>query len=95
LLEPLLWILLLIVVLEAFFGVDAYAVLDSGWLLLNLILGLAVIPLAICMSKRYADRLERSPMVQRFMKDIAGHSLSSATRFLAKLKDFEKQERDA
>jgi hypothetical protein len=91
LLAPLMWIPLLIVVLKGCLGVDAYAVLDGAWLLWNVIFGVAVIPAAIVLSKRYAGRLGRSSAIQRFMRDIAGYNLSSATRFLAELQTFQDE----
>ena len=89
LLAPLLWTPLLIVALQGLAGVDAWAVLSRGWLAANLLLGVAVIPLAVWLSRRYAERMKRSPFVQRLMRDLAGTNLAAATGFLSTLARFE------
>jgi hypothetical protein len=88
---PLLWTPLLIVGLEGLLGLDAYAILPAGYLLANALFGLAVIPLAIWLARRYADRMERSPLVQRLLRDIAGTNLNAATGFLSRLARFEAE----
>ena len=92
LLAPLLWMPLLIVTLEGVFGVNAYAELDRGWLAVNLLTSVAVIPLMVWASRRYADRLQRSPLVKRLMNDLAGRNLRKAEAFLEKLARFEQEE---
>jgi hypothetical protein len=87
----LLWTPLLIVTLKSLLGVDAYALFSSSWLAANVALGVAVIPLAVWISKRYADRMERSPLVQRLMRDLAGYNLNAATGFLSSLARFEEE----
>jgi len=87
---PLLWTPLLIVALRGLLGLDAYAMFPAGWLLGNLLCGLLVIPLAVGISRRYADRMGRSPWVQRLMRTLAGHSLATATGFLDSLAQFEE-----
>jgi serine/threonine-protein kinase len=90
--SPLLWIPMLIVGLKGFLGVDAYAIFDHAWLAANVLLGLAVIPLAVWISRRYADRMGRSPFIQRVMRDLAGHNLNAAQNFLGTLARFEEGE---
>jgi len=90
-LAPLLWVPLLIVALKGLFGVSAYAVLNTNWLIANVLFGVAVIPLMVWVSKRYADRMNRSPRIQRLMDDIAGGDLKAATAFLDELSRFEKE----
>jgi hypothetical protein len=89
---PLLWVPLLIVSFKGVLGVNAYTTFDTLWFLANLLFGVAVIPLMIWVSKRYADRMSRSPRLQRVMDDIAGHDLNAATVFLNDLLQFEKEE---
>jgi hypothetical protein len=91
LVAPLLWTPLLIVALKGLLGIDAYATLPGDWLAANLLFGLAVIPLAIWMSRRYADRMAGSPLVQRLMRDLAGYNLSAAAGFLSSLERFEEE----
>lgn len=87
----LLWIPLLVVGLKGLLGVDAYAIFSGAWLAANVALGVAVIPLAVWISKRYADRMERSPLVQRLMRDLAGYNVNAATGFLDSLARFEEE----
>ena len=90
--SPLLWPPLLIVALEGLFGVDAYAALGVPYLAANLAFGLAVIAIAIFVSRRFADRLSGSPVVRRLMRDLAGTNLAAAQGFLDSLSRFEKDD---
>ena len=94
LLAPLLWTPLLIVALEGFLRVDAYKTLGAAYLLGNLLFGLAIIPLAIWLSKTFGDRMDRSPKIQWLMKELAGYNLNAASNFLATLSEFEEEKRD-
>jgi hypothetical protein len=87
----LAWTPLMIVTLEGFWGLDAYRLFGTAFLVSNLLVGLAIIPLALWLSKRFSDRMGRSPFIQRLMKDLAGYNLNAATGFLAKLSQFEDQ----
>lgn len=89
---PLLWTPLLIVIMKGLFGLNAYVVPGPKWLAMNLLFGLAFIPLMVWMSRRFADRMHRSPFVQRLMNDIAGRNLSAATSFLNSVSRFEEDE---
>ena len=93
-LATLVWTPLQIVALKAFLGLDAYALFGTGYLAWNMIVGVAVIALAIWVSKRYATRMERSSIVQGLMNTLAGYNLNAATQSLRNLKDFEREERD-
>ena len=77
--------------LKGLLSVDAYAAFPGRWLAANVLFGLAVIPLAVWLSRRYAGRMEGSPAVQRILRDIAGYNLSAATGFLDSLAQFEKE----
>jgi len=88
LLAPLLWTPLFIVALKGFFGVDAYAVFSSAWLVINLLFGLGLIPLMLWASKKFAGRFEHSPFVRRLLDDIAGRNLTAARACLDRLADF-------
>ncbi|MFL6195182.1 MAG: hypothetical protein ACJ75H_13490 [Thermoanaerobaculia bacterium] len=89
--SPLIWIPLLIVALKGLLGVDAYAIFDPVWLAANILFGLAVIPLAVWISRRYADRMQRSPLAQRLLRDLAGYNLNAATAYLGTLERFERE----
>ena len=94
LLAPLLWTPLLIVALEGFLRVDAYKTVGAAYLLANLLFGLAIIPLAIWLSKKFGDRMDRSPKIQWLMKELAGYNPNAASDFLATLSEFEEEKRD-
>jgi hypothetical protein len=91
LLSPLLWTPLLIVALEGLLGLDAYLFLDGSWLVSNLLFGLAFLLLMVWTARRFANRWQGSPFVQRLLDDIAGRSLSTATGFLSTLASFEEE----
>jgi serine/threonine-protein kinase len=93
--SPLLWIPMLIVAMKGLLGLDAYAILPTDWLIGNVVFGLAVIPLAIWIARRYADRMERSPLAQRLLRDLAGYNLNAAARFLSRVAEFEEEEQTA
>jgi hypothetical protein len=90
----LIWTPLLIVALKAFLGLDAYAHLGTAYLFWNVVVGVAVIALAIWVSKKYAARMESSSIMQGLMNTLAGYNLNAATQSLRNLEDFEKEERD-
>lgn len=87
----LVWTPMLIVALKGFLGVDAYAVFSGAWLAANVLFGAAVIPLAVWISRRYADRMERSPFVRSLMRDMAGYNLNAAMGFLGRVEQFEQE----
>lgn len=89
---PLLWTPLLIVGLKGLLGLDAYAILSARYLLANVLFGLALIPLAVWIARRYADRMGRSPLVQRLLRDLAGDNLNAAAGFLSRLERFAEEE---
>lgn len=89
LLAPLLWTPLLIVGLKGLLHLDAYQVLGTSVLLCNLAVGLAIIPVALWLAKRFSGSMSRSPIMQRFVRGLAGYNLNEATRFLETLTEFE------
>lgn len=89
---PLVWTPLLIVALKALANVDAYAIFTGAWLAANVAFGAAVIPLAVWLSRRYADRMESSPLGQSLMRDLAGYNLNAAVGFVSSLSQFEQEE---
>jgi len=88
------WVPFANVALEGFWGVDAYRVFGGTVLGVNVLFGLAIIPMAIWVSRKFADRMGRSPIIQRLMRELAGYNLNAATRFLATLSEFEDERRD-
>jgi hypothetical protein len=92
LVAPLAWAPLLVVALEGLFGVDAYAILDARWLAANALFGVLVLAAALFVSRRYADRMDRSPAVQRLMRELAGQHLAAAQSHLDALGRFAEEE---
>ena len=93
-----LWAPFLIVLVEGLFGVDLWRVLAVAgdgdepflrWIVANVLFGLAVALVVVWVSRRYADRLKRSPMIERLMDDFAGRSLTRALASLDSIVRFE------
>jgi hypothetical protein len=82
------WVPALIVLFKGALGVDAYQAFGGTLLAVNFLFSLAVIPLAIWMSRTFGPRMGRSPILQRLIWAIAGHNLNAASRFLATLSEF-------
>lgn len=91
LLAPLAWMPLLIVGL-GLLGVDVYQILSLPYLAANVILGLVVILLGLVVSRRYAGRMNGSPLVQRLLRDVAGQSLARAEAFVSSLERFGRED---
>jgi hypothetical protein len=88
------WTPFLIVALKGFLDVDAYKAFDTAYLLANLAVGLAIIPLAIWVSRKFGDRMGRSPVMRRLMRELAGYNMNAATDFLTTLSEFENETLD-
>jgi hypothetical protein len=88
---PLAWTPLLIVAIKGLLGLDAYVLFSGAWLAANVAFGLAVLLLAVWISRRYADRMERSPRLQRLMRNLSGYNLNAAAGFLSSLTRFEEE----
>jgi hypothetical protein len=82
------WVAFLIVVMKAAFDVDIY---QAAWVWSNVAFGLALIPLAIWVSKKFGDRMNQSPFIQQIMRSLAGYNLNAAADFLATLTEFETE----
>jgi len=85
------WIPLMVVASKLFFGIDVYRYLSAGYILANLLLGIALIPLAIWLAKRYGSALKKSLFMDKLADAIAGHSLTAARNYAAMLSGFETQ----
>lgn len=86
---PLMWVPLLVVALRGLFGVDAYAA--PAWLVANALFGLAVIPLAIFIAKRYGSRLANFTPVRALADAVAGRSLVAALDRIDAIRRFESE----
>jgi hypothetical protein len=90
----LTWAPIFIVVMKAFFGVDAYRAFGTAWIVVNVLFGLAFLLVGIWLSKKYGPRVNSTPFGQQLMKDIAGYNLNAATGFLKTLSEFEEEKHD-
>ena len=91
LVAALAWTPLLIVAFEGFFGLDAYRLFGVAWLSANLVFGLAVIPTAFWLAKKFGNLFDRFPLLQQLRDGLAGHSLKAALGFLTTLSEFEHE----
>jgi hypothetical protein len=100
----LLWAPLLIVVFESLFGIDLWQVLAAAgprdefflaWVVANVLFGLGIVLVALWLSHRYANRMDRSPIIKRLMDDFAGRSLTKAQASLDAIVRFETEPQEA
>lgn len=89
--SPLLWTPVLIVAMKVLWNVDAIAAFGAAWIAANLAFGAAVIVAAVWASRRYADRMSRSPRLQKLMRDLAGQNLAAASGYLESIDRFERE----
>jgi hypothetical protein len=73
-----LWTPFAIVAAKALFDVDAYAAFGLPVILLNLLVGIAIIPFAIWIARRFGPSLQRWPMAKRLTDAIAGADIKAA-----------------
>ena len=85
------WIPFLVVAFKGFFGLDAWHLFSTPYIAANLLFGLAVIPFAIGLSKKFGPRLDRSPFLQRLTRSLSGYNLNAASSFLSTLSAFERE----
>jgi hypothetical protein len=88
------WIPALIVALKGLWDVDAYQVFSPAFLLTNVAIGLALIPVAIWVSRKYGHRTDRFPAVAWLTRELAGHYINATSDFLATLSEFEREPGD-
>jgi hypothetical protein len=91
LLSPLLWLPLLVVGLRGVVGIDAYRVFDLTFWIANLLFGLAWIPFAIGIARRFGGRFSSSRIGRQIVEDITGSSLAEARRHLRDLAGHDDQ----
>jgi serine/threonine-protein kinase len=88
---PLMWVPLLIVATRGFFGVNIYAVASPAWLAVNVLFGLAAIPIAVVIARALRPRLERATPIRFLADEIAGRSLAAAHDDLAAIRRFAEE----
>lgn len=87
---PLMWVPLLIVAARGVFGADVYAA-GPLFLAANVLFGLAVIPIAVFIARRFGSRLERWKPMRVLADEIAGRSLIAALDDLAAVRRFAEE----
>jgi hypothetical protein len=85
------WAPALIVVAQAFFGLDIFRLVGTTWVTANLLFGVGLATLIIWTSKKFGESFTRSPLIQQLMKDLAGTNLNAAVTFLTTLSEFERE----
>ncbi len=88
-LGPLVWVPVLLVFAEGVLGVDLTRVLSQAWIVANVALGVVVVAAALWVARRYANRVMGWPVLRRLLRDLAGHSINDALRFLDELQQLE------
>ena len=88
----MVWTPFVIVALKALFDVDAYSSPGVPWLAANVAFSAAVVALAIFLAKKFGHRMTGSPVLQRFLKDLAGYNLNDAAGFLSSLAEFDEED---
>jgi len=91
LLSPLLWTPLALVLGRALFGVDLQRAVGWPWLLANLAVGYAAIPLGLRALALASRRWGRSATWQRLRDDVAGRRLARALRSVEEIAAFRRE----
>jgi hypothetical protein len=85
----IVWWIPFVVVVAGALGVNLYLSpkfrIYAAW---NVAFGIAFIPLAIWLSRRYGERLSRSSIVRHIADSIAGRDIAVASEYLEKLARF-------
>lgn len=83
------WIPFAVVVVAGLFGVNLYHSAQfrvfAAW---NVAFGVAVIPVAVWVARRYGERLSRTSAIRHIADSIAGRDIAAAREYLAKLRKF-------
>lgn len=85
------WIPFFVVFVKGVFGVSLY---ENPWFvqfaLVNVGAGIAIIPLAIWVARRYGGRLSKTSALRHIADSIAGRDIAAAREAIAKLRRFEE-----
>ena len=91
LISPLLWTPLALVFGRALFGVNLAKAVGWPWLVANLAVGYAFIPLGLWALSRASRRWGQSAVWQRLRDDVAGRRLARALRSLEEVAAFRQE----
>ncbi len=84
-----LWLLVPLVAVMDFTGVDLYAA-GASWIWANMAVGVVGIAVSIWLARRFAARPIRSPSLQRIVDDMSGRNLLKASHQLDEIARFEQ-----
>jgi len=79
------WVPAVVVAMKGVLGLDAYEIFGFPYILVNLAFGLAVIPLAVWVARRYGETMSGWPVMQGLLRDLAGREVVVALTFLTTL----------
>jgi hypothetical protein len=85
-----LWLLLPLVALTWWSGVDLFAG-PSGWLWANVVVGVAGCAFSLWLARRLARRPIQSAWLQRMVDDLSGRTLVRVSRQMAEIAQFERE----
>jgi hypothetical protein len=91
LVSPLLWTPLALVFGQALFGLHLEKAVGWPWIIANLVVGYAFIPLGLWALARASRRWGQSRVWQRLRDDIAGRSLARALRSVEEVAAFRQE----
>jgi hypothetical protein len=84
-----LWLLVTLVAIADFGGVDLYAA-GAAWIWANMAVGLVGIGISVWLARRFAGRPIRSRFLQRIVDDMSGRNLLHASQQLDEIARFER-----
>lgn len=84
----LAWLPMCVVGFAALFGVSAVRMLDVPWMIVNLLVGIAFVPLAIWLCRLAQTRAGSSRAVRAVVETISGSSLNAAFAALERVETF-------
>ena len=90
--STLTWVPMFIVVMKAALGVDVYRAFDTTWLAANVAVGLAILAIGFWLARKFGSRLASTTFGRQFLRDLAGYNLKAASRFIASIEDFERDD---
>lgn len=88
------WTLLMLVCFKSLLGVDAYAAFGVNYVVANLALGAAAIPVGVVIARFLSRRAVKSPWLRNALRDMAGHNVNKATAYLDEIARFERDSMD-
>lgn len=83
------WLPFLIVVCKAVFNIDAYMFFGERFFYINGLASGMIVPLSIWLSKRFSQRMARSPFFQSVARHIEGNYVDTALASMARISAFE------